>query len=43
VIILNVDLAPGSIIPDAGAFTIAASKLVATGGAVVSGASLLLH
>lgn len=43
VIILNYDLAAGSSVPAATAFTLSAPKLVATGGVAVSGASLALH
>lgn len=40
VIILKVDMAPGSTTPSAGSFAITPSKLVGTGGSTVSGASL---
>jgi hypothetical protein len=41
VIILNIDLAPGSTSPAASDFIISSTKLAATGGVVVNGASLV--
>lgn len=43
VVELTVDLPPGSTVPSAGAFTITASRLVASGGVTASGASLALQ